>query len=316
MVKIVLIGKNRDAHGPQTRVNARFVALEFILNELRRVMVNPALPVEPARAVLSPINGDEPDLKLRRRRTRALGTGMPVQRKIFRIEQGALADASVAGGTHESGAALRRDEFMAEIKALRSLIEPRAAVDREAMEKGRAQIAEAQAYKAELDLIYAAMQRTRGEIEAFGAGASDLHAMVRAGSELDAIVAGTEQATQQVLQAAEEIDQSANMLSAALKSGHEQGLANDIRDQVRADLRGLQFPGSDRPARRQGDRILAVLEQHVGRLMEIWRSIEQFKPIVLDGPAEDDRKFLNGPKLAGDAGHSSQDDIDALFGCA
>ncbi len=28
---------------------------------------------------------------------------------------------------------------------------------------------------------------------------------------------------------------------------------------------------------------------------------------------EDDDKLLNGPKLDGDAGHASQDDIDALF---
>ncbi|MGY4348348.1 hypothetical protein ACVWXM_004815 [Bradyrhizobium sp. GM7.3] len=27
----------------------------------------------------------------------------------------------------------------------------------------------------------------------------------------------------------------------------------------------------------------------------------------------DDDKLLNGPKLAGDVGHASQDDIDALF---
>ena len=26
-----------------------------------------------------------------------------------------------------------------------------------------------------------------------------------------------------------------------------------------------------------------------------------------------DRKFLNGPKLAADSGHSSQDDIDSMF---
>jgi chemotaxis protein CheZ len=28
---------------------------------------------------------------------------------------------------------------------------------------------------------------------------------------------------------------------------------------------------------------------------------------------EGDAKLLNGPKLDGDAGHASQDDIDALF---
>ena len=48
--------------------------------------------------------------------------------------------------------------------------------------------------------------------------------------------------------------------------------------------------------------------------MEIWKRIEQFQAgcvrrVGLDG----DNKFLNGPKLDGDDGHSSQDDIDAMF---
>jgi chemotaxis protein CheZ len=130
---------------------------------------------------------------------------------------------------------------------------------------------------------------------------------------LQAIVSGTEQATQQVLQAAEDIDQSANTLSAALKSEHEQGLANDIRDRVVQIFEACNF--QDLTGQRVGKVVesLAFLEEHVGRLMEIWRSIEQFKPVVFDEPAKDDNKLLNGPKLAGEAGHSSQDDIDSLF---
>ena len=47
-----------------------------------------------------------------------------------------------------------------------------------------------------------------------------------------------------------------------------------------------------------------AIEEHVGRLMEVWRRVEQFKPAVLDAPAQDDRRFLNGPRLSGDAGHA------------
>ena len=56
MVKIVLIGKNRGAHGPHAANRARFVALEFILNEPRGIMVNRALP---ARASVFAIIGDQ-----------------------------------------------------------------------------------------------------------------------------------------------------------------------------------------------------------------------------------------------------------------
>jgi hypothetical protein len=53
MVKIVLIGKNGSAHCPHPAVCARFVALEFILSELRGVMVNPALPARMRSAVIA-----------------------------------------------------------------------------------------------------------------------------------------------------------------------------------------------------------------------------------------------------------------------
>ncbi len=235
---------------------------------------------------------------------------MAVQRKVFRIEQGGLSEAADAPARDEG--VLRHGEFMAEIKALRQLMEPRVPADREAMERARAQIAEAQAYRAELELIYAAMQRTRGEMDASGSGLPGPTGMSRASRELKAIVADTEQATQRVLSAAEEIDQSANTLSAALKNGHEQELANDIRDHVVKIFEACNF--QDLTGQRVGQvtEILATLERHVGRLMDIWRAIEHFKPVVIDAPGGED-KLLNGPRLAGDDGHFTQSDIDTMF---
>jgi chemotaxis protein CheZ len=61
---------------------------------------------------------------------------------------------------------------------------------------------------------------------------------------------------------------------------------------------------------------LKFVEEHVGRLLAIWHDVEQFTPVVLDAGAKDDRRFLNGPKLADDRGHSTQDDIDGMFRCA
>ncbi len=50
--------------------------------------------------------------------------------------------------------------------------------------------------------------------------------------ELEAAVVSSEQAVQKILAAAEDIDQAANNLTAALKGDLEQGLAQDIRDRV------------------------------------------------------------------------------------
>src|SRR5262245_13148099 len=205
---------------------------------------------------------------------------MAIQRKVFRIEQGTGGNG-VAVAARDAEAAMRHHEFMAEIRALRSLIARHAPADREATEAPRAQIAEAHAYKAELELIHTALRRSRDEVAALGNRGALPPDISRASRELAAIVSGTEQATQQVLQAAEDIDQTANALTAALKGGYEKGLANDIRDRVVQVFEACNF--QDLTGQRVGKvvEILAFLEEHVGRLMEIWRGIEQFKPVVL-----------------------------------
>lgn len=242
---------------------------------------------------------------------------MPVQRKVFRIEQTALSQATepvVAAPDAPSPDGVRHQEFMAELQALRALIEPRARVERGAVERARAQIAEAQAYKHELDLIYAAVKSTRDEMDAFAAAALGAQHTVRAGRELTAIVDGTEQATQSILQAAEEIDQAAATLSAALKGVHDQALAHEIQDRVVQIFEACNFQDltGQRVAKVMGT--LQFVEEHVARLIDIWHDIERFKPVVLDDAHEGDRDRLHGPKLPGDQGHSTQDDIDQLFG--
>jgi chemotaxis protein CheZ len=241
---------------------------------------------------------------------------MPVQRKVFRIEEGARRRATEGVAVGEAEGALQHHEFMAELAALRELIEPRAEVDRDALERARAQIAEAQAYKQELGLIYAAVERTRSEMTALGTGSHSSEQAARASRELAAIVGGTERATQSILQAAEDIDQAANALAASTKSGHEQGLASDIQDRVVQIFEACNF--QDLTGQRVAHVVatLKFVEEHVAQLLAIWHGIEQFKPVVFGEEADGDRRFLNGPKLPEDRGHSTQDDIDGMFRCA
>jgi chemotaxis protein CheZ len=241
---------------------------------------------------------------------------MPVQRKVFRIEEDAPSRVPDPGSAAQSSDLLRHQDVMAELQALRALIEPRTHVERDAVERARAQIAEAQAYKHELDLIYAAVKSTREEMDAFAAAALSARHTVRAGRELTAIVDGTEQATQSILQAAEDIDQIAGTLSAMLKGGHHQGLARDIQDRVVQIFEACNF--QDLTGQRVA-KVMATLrfvEDHVVRLIEIWQTIDRFAPIVLDEARESAGGSLRGPKLPGDEGHSTQEDIDLLFGCA
>jgi chemotaxis protein CheZ len=244
-----------------------------------------------------------------------LGAKLPVQRKVFRIEENARSSAPSALSAREAEDAMRHHEYMSELRALRALIEPRA-TSRDTMERARAQLAEAQAYKHELEVIYSAVKRTRTEIGEANGHALNGAQVGRVGRELEAIVAGTEQATQDILKAAEDIERAANMLSAALKNEHEQDMAYDILDRVVQIFESCNFQDLT------GQRVSKVLstlqfiEQHVGRLMEIWQAVEQFEPLVTDQPGDGDRRFLNGPKLANEPGHSSQDEVDEIFGRA
>jgi chemotaxis protein CheZ len=237
---------------------------------------------------------------------------MAVQRKIFRIEERARKGAPA--GAEPANDALLSREFIAELQALRALIAPAAPIDRNAMEQARAQIAEAQAYKAELDLIHAAVMHSQDEMDALGADMLAGDRTARAGRELAAIVAGTEQATQVILKAAEVIDQTAIAVAAALKGEHDKGLTHDIQDRVVQIFEACNF--QDLTGQRVANAVAALhtIEARVTRLAAIWQRIERLKPIDWRDGHRD--RLLNGPKLPDDRGHSTQDDIDGMFGFA
>ncbi len=60
---------------------------------------------------------------------------------------------------------------------------------------------------------------------------------------------------------------------------------------------------------------MKFIENHITIMMDIWGGVDAIRAHV--PPMPDDRegsaRLLNGPKLDGDAGHASQNDIDALF---
>ena len=60
---------------------------------------------------------------------------------------------------------------------------------------------------------------------------------------------------------------------------------------------------------------LKFIKTHIVRMLEIWGGLDAFKDIEAETIAQrqGDTRLLNGPKIAGEAGHASQDDIDAMF---
>ncbi|AMN40033.1 protein phosphatase CheZ [Rhodoplanes sp. Z2-YC6860] len=228
----------------------------------------------------------------------------PVQRKVFRIEE--HMRPRLRGFASVERALPQTGEF-ATIPAKPDVAE------RPPGPRVRADVADAQAYKAELVAIHDAIGRTAADMAALMAGAEDGGQASRVSRELAAIVTGTERATQAILQAAEEIDQSAHALAGALKAGHQQGLAHDIQERVVRIFEVCNF--QDLTGQRVSNVVttLKSVEERIARLFEIWQRIEHFKPAAAVCDDKDDSRFLNGPKLAGEGGHVTQSEIDEIF---
>jgi chemotaxis protein CheZ len=258
---------------------------------------------------------------------------MPTRRKTFRIEQmtpggeprAAARDiaaygAAPGGAAPLSGLALQQQEVLAELKALRALMEqrvPAVAPPTESAAEGGDQITvgDLNKLKSETDSIHRAITRTMQELASLHFGTFGVEGQGRASRELDAVVDSTERATQQILEAAESIDEAANTLSAFLKHEQEQALASDVRDQVVRIFEACNFQDLS------GQRIAKVLatltfvEDRVARMLEIWGgrdALDGYAPVTR-AERDPESKLVSGPKLNGDPGHVSQQEIDAMF---
>ena len=257
---------------------------------------------------------------------------MPIHRRRFRIEEAFVGEVSTPPVV-EGDAGPMHHEIMTELRAIRSQMASPVAgssvaaetidatVSRETaeahalLETYRAQIEQCEKLKVELDLIYDAINRTKREIAVLHGKSFSGEEMAKVNGELGAVVGGTEQATQQILEATEAIDNAATALSKNTSPDQQKLLSEEIQERVISIFEACNFQDLT------GQRISKVMstmkfiENHITVMMEIWGGVDAIKahaaPIV--DTREGDAKLLNGPKLDGDVGHASQDDIDALF---
>jgi chemotaxis protein CheZ len=255
---------------------------------------------------------------------------MPVHRKRFRIEEAFQGDMPIpALGEADAGPMHR--EIMSELRAIRAQMAgavSSAATDtigesvaRETtdalalLETYRAQIEQCEKLKVELDLIYDAINRTKREIAVLHGKSFNGEEMAKVNGELGAVVGGTEEATQQILEAAESIDQAASALTKVNSQDQQKLLSEEIQERVVSIFEACNFQDLT------GQRISKVMstmkfiENHITVMMDIWGGVDAIKahaPPIVDH-REGDARLLNGPKVEGDVGHASQDDIDALF---
>lgn len=227
---------------------------------------------------------------------------MPMHREIM-IELRAIREQMAS--PHRSGAVApadtSADQQIAEARVL--------------LQSYRAQIEQCEKLKIELDLIHAAITRTKQEIAVLHGKSFDGDEMAKINGELGAVVGGTEQATQKILEATEAIDVAASALGKVTSPDQQKLLGEEIQERVVSIFEACNFQDLT------GQRISKVMttmkfiENHVTTMMDIWGGVDAIKahaPAAFDEREGDDR-LLNGPMLDGAEGHVSQDDIDAMF---
>ena len=204
-------------------------------------------------------------------------------RKVFRIEEIAAPRPTVS--TADAVAIPGYTEIMRELSALRALVTPSrpSAAANGPQRTGVARLASALA--SVQDALCGKQHPSR----------HDPAPMTRIAHELEAVSKGSEEATQKILAAAEDIDQAADNLTAALKHEIDRGLAQDIRDRVVQIFEACNF--QDLTSQRVAKVMTALKEVEA----EIARALAEIAPAA------------HGPRLEGDDGHVSQRDIDVMF---
>jgi chemotaxis protein CheZ len=252
---------------------------------------------------------------------------MSVNRKRFRVEQAYLgempvvADGDVGPMHHEIMAELRA--IRAQMAAVRSGV-PETAESRIAREVAesqallqtyRAQIEQCEKLKVELDLIHDAITRTKREIAVLHGKSFDGQEMAKVNGELGAVVGGTEQATQQILEATEAIDQAATALAKVTSLDQQKLLSEEIQERVVSIFEACNFQDLTGQRISKVMNTMKFIEQHIYEMMNIWGGIDAIKAHATPSvdTRDGDARLLNGPKMEGDVGHASQDDIDAMF---
>lgn len=185
------------------------------------------------------------------------------------------------------------------------------------LDKYKEEIKEAAKLKSELDLMQAAIQRTKSEIVALRYDGASSERIRSVTDELDEVVAGTEAATEGILGAVELIDSNASALSTTL-AGVEASQALEIQEQVVAIFEACNFQDITGQRITKVVNALRYIEERIESMQVIWgeagfEGIEAADDGSLDTEVPEGRALASGPSMPEADDRASQADIDALF---
>jgi chemotaxis protein CheZ len=217
---------------------------------------------------------------------------MAARRKVFRIEQSGVAPSErPTGEPNES----RDGAILRELSALRALLTPPPAAPY--ANNSLARQDEIRRLASELQLVLAGIRGPQ-QGQAMNGGRSEPAA--RIADALEAVIQDSEIAAQNILAAAEHIDQAVNNLLGPLKGSFERGLAQDIREHATQIFEACNFQD--------------LTSQQITKVRASFDSLDRQIVRALDALARaETAPRLHGPRLGDEGGHISQNDIDALF---
>jgi len=165
--------------------------------------------------------------------------------------------------------------------------------------------------RSELAALFQYMQRVRTEIAAIHKPADEEHNFEKMSDQMDAIVAATENATNNIMATVE----TNEGLLQQLKDGLDDSAKLELIDQVSANNMGLfefcSFQDITGQRVTKVVRSLTYVEDKVNALIDAWGKAELENVDVQGLDKTDDEKLLNGPQHEGEG--ISQAEIDALF---
>ncbi|MBL4614962.1 MAG: protein phosphatase CheZ [Magnetovibrio sp.] len=204
--------------------------------------------------------------------------------------------------------ALQTDEVLKAIAEVKTMIE---GLGTQTNATGSESSPEMSVLRGQLHDLKESIDKTKAEIAAIHKPGESEDKFITAAMELGAIVEATEVATNNILGAAEDIQDHAQGIRERIDDVKSHELLKEIDNLVTHIFENCNF--QDITGQRTGKVVKTInyLEERILTMINIWGE-EEFEGIELsDDVRSEDEKLLEGPQLDGNG--ISQDDIDSLF---
>ena len=235
---------------------------------------------------------------------------MNSQKKLFSAERRLMKERGETVPTHAPAPApaIHTEEVLSAIAEVKKMIEGLGAQTTAAVNEPGPEMS---VLRGQLHDLKASIDKTKAEIAAIHKPGENEDKFVTAAMELGAIVEATEVATNNILGAAEDIQDHAQSIRERITETKSHDHLKAIDDLVIKIFENCNF--QDITGQRTGKVVKTInyLEERILTMINIWGE-EDFEGIELsEDLRSEDEKLLEGPQLEGSG--ISQDDIDSLF---